>query len=137
MPQPIERVVSERQSNSDLGQDLQSQRPGGEAGGHDGALEVPADARGDEVEGSEGVEGAREGHARHAVERGTVPGYLRLVDAEVRRDGAVQALLREDGVRGLGRGHGLGGGVSVVGGPVVSGLERVGGHWCGSRARAF
>jgi len=30
----------------------------------------------------------------------------------VRRDGAVQALFREDLVRGLGGGHGLGGGVS-------------------------
>ena len=113
MPQAVERMVGERQGNGDLGEDLERQRPRGEAGGHDGALEVPADGRRNEVQGAESVEGAREGDTGHAVERRAVPGDLRLVDAEVRRDGAVQALLCEDGVRGLGGGHVCGGGVSV------------------------
>ena len=74
---------------------------------------MPADGRRNEVQGAESVEGAREGDTGHAVERRAVPGDLRLVDAEVRRDGAVQALLCKDGVRGLGGGHVCGGGISV------------------------
>jgi hypothetical protein len=74
---------------------------------------LSATGRCDQVQGAESVEGAGQGDAGHAVERRAVPGDLRLVDAEVRRDGAVQALLCEDLVRGLGGGHVCGGGVSV------------------------
>jgi len=69
MPQAVERVVGERQGDGDLGEDLERQRPGGEAGGDDGALEVPADGGRDQVQGAEGVEGAGQGDAGHAVER--------------------------------------------------------------------
>lgn len=108
MPQAIERVVSERHRDSELRQSLESEGPGGEAGGEDGALEVPADGGRDEVEDAEGVEAAGEGDAGDAVEGAAVPGDLRLVDAEVGSHGAVQALLCEDLVVGWG-----GGGVSV------------------------
>jgi len=86
---------------------------------------VPADGGRDQVQGTEGVEGAGQGDAGHAVERRAVPGDLRLVDAKVRRNGAVQALFGEDLVRGLGRGQVLGGGVSVEVGAPVSGLKGV------------
>jgi hypothetical protein len=114
MPQAVERVVSERQRDRNLRQNLKSQRPRGEAGSEHGALEVPADSRRDQVQDAENVEAAGEGDAGDAVERATVPGDLRLVDAEMGRDGAVQALFGEDRVRGLGGGHGCGGGGSVV-----------------------
>lgn len=112
MPQPVERVVSERQGDGHLGQDLKGERPGGEGSGDDAALEVPADGGRDEVEGAEGVESTGQSDARHAVERGAVPRDLRLVDAEVGGDGAVQALLGEDLLGGFGVGDGLGCGVS-------------------------
>lgn len=108
MPQSIERVVRERHGERELGEGLEGERPGREAGGEHGALEVPADGGRDEVEDAEGVEAAGEGDAGDAVERRAVPGDLRLVDAEVGGDGAVQALLCEDLVVGWG-----GGGVSV------------------------
>ena len=59
---------------------------------------MPAEQRRDQVRGAEDVEAAAEGRAGDAVQRRAVPGYLRLVDREVRRDGAVEALLDEDGV---------------------------------------
>ena len=108
MPQAVERVVGERHGDGELGEDLKGGGPSGEAGGEHGALEVPADGGRDEVEDAEGVEAAGEGDAGDAVERTAVPGDLRLVDAEVGSDGAVQALLCEDLVVGWG-----GGGVSV------------------------
>jgi hypothetical protein len=117
MPQAVERVVRERHGNGELGEDLEGERPGREAGGEHGALEVPADGGRDEVEDAEGVEAAGEGDAGDTVERRAVPGDLRLVDAEVGSDGAVQALLCEDLVVGWG-----GCGVSV--GAVVSGRKR-------------
>jgi hypothetical protein len=118
MPQAVERVVRERHRNRELGKSLESEGPGGEAGGEDRALEVPADGGRDEVEDAEGVEAAGEGDAGDAVERAAVPGDLRLVDAEVGSDGAVQALLCEDLVVGW-RGCGV-----SVGGAVVSGRKR-------------
>jgi hypothetical protein len=119
MPQSVERVVSKRHCNSELGEDLERQRPRGEAGGQHGALEVPADGGRNQVQDAEDVEAAAQGDTGDAVEGRAVPGDLRLVDAEMGRDGAVQALLCEDLVRGLGRGHGRGGGISAV--AVVSG----------------
>lgn len=108
MPQTIERVVRERHGERELGEGLEGERPGREAGGEDRALEVPADGGRDEVEDAEGVEAAGEGDAGDAVEGRAVPGDLRLVDAEVGSDGTVQALLCEDLIVGWG-----GGGVSV------------------------
>lgn len=122
MPQAVERVVGERHGDGELGEGLEGEGPRGEAGGEHGALEVPADGGRDEVEDAEGVEAAGEGDAGDTVERRAVPGDLRLVDAEVGSDGTVEALLCEDLVRGLGRAHGCGGGVSV--GAVVSGRKR-------------
>jgi hypothetical protein len=47
MPQPIERVVSERQRQRDLSHHLERQRPRSEAGSEHRTLEVPADSRRD------------------------------------------------------------------------------------------
>ena len=70
---------------------------------------MEARVRRDEVQAAEGVEGAADDEARDAVQRREVPGYLRFVDGEVRGDGAVEALLREDGVLfGLFRDRGCG-----------------------------
>lgn len=128
MPQAVERVVGERHGDGELGEGLEGERPRGEAGGEHGALEVPTDGGCDEVEDAEGVEAAGEGDAGDTVERRAVPGDLRLVDAEVGSDGAVEALLCEDLVGGLGRAHGGGGGVSVV--AVVSGRKRSSWNYC-------
>lgn len=115
MPEAVERVVGERQRNRSLRKNLERQRPGGEAGGNDGTLEVPADGRRDQVCGAEDVKGSREGNASDTVEGGAIPGDLGLVDAEMGCDGAVQALLCEDLVAGLTGGEVLGGGGSAVG----------------------
>ncbi len=60
---------------------------------------MPAHQRRDQVGGAEDVEAAAERRAGDAVERGSVPGYLRFVDGEVRGYGPVEALLHEDFVR--------------------------------------
>ena len=76
---------------------------------------MPSQQRRNQVRGSEDVEATREGAAGYAVEGGCVPGYLRLVDGQVRGDGAVSALGGEDGV-GVGGFRGLGLGVGFCGG---------------------
>ena len=57
---------------------------------------MQADVGSDEVKAAEGIEGAADDQAGDAVQRGEVPGDLRLVDGEMRSDGAVEALLCED-----------------------------------------
>lgn len=97
---------------------------------------MPARQRRDEVGGAEDVEAAAEDAARDAVERRSVPGYLRAVDGEVRGDGAVAALGGEDLLR-VGRLEGLGCGGSggerrgLVGGMSGFGGEDGGGDGSG------
>jgi hypothetical protein len=74
---------------------------------------VPAEERRDEIRGPEGVDGARQHRTGEPVRDGQVPGDLGLVDGEVRRDGAVAALVGEDVVAGGLRG-GCGGGRSTT-----------------------
>jgi hypothetical protein len=64
---------------------------------------VPSSVRSDEVGDSKQVEGAGQGNAGDTVETRGDPGDLRLVDGEVGRDGAVDALLDEN-LLGLGFG---------------------------------
>lgn len=139
MPQPVERVVRERHRDGELGRGLEHQRPGREGGRQHAALEVPAQRRRDQVQAAEEVEGAREGDARHAVERRPVPGYLRLVDAQVGGDGAVEALFGEDFGRGFVVGEGLGRGVSLrvglVGGLLMGRRCWEAGFTCAGRRR--
>lgn len=96
MPQPIQRMKGKRQRKEKLRGKLQGKRPSRERCSHRRALQVPAGVRGDEVRGAEEVEGAAEDAAGDAVHDRRDPRYLPLVDAQVRRDGAVEALLGED-----------------------------------------
>lgn len=61
---------------------------------------MPAEQRGDEVCGAEGVEAAREDGACDPVQGGGVPCYLGAVDGEVGGYGALSALGGEDFVGG-------------------------------------
>ena len=99
--QAVEAVVGEREGGDKLGQDLKSSGPGSESSSKAARLEVPTKGRSDQVGETEGVESAVKSDAGDTVESGAVPGDLRLVDAQVRRDGAVQALLGQDLLRGL------------------------------------
>jgi len=89
-------MESQRKRQRQLRQHLQRSRPGRKRRGQRGALKVPARQRRDQVRGAEDVEETRQRAARDAVQRAAVPGYLRPVDAEVRGDGAVEALACED-----------------------------------------
>lgn len=57
---------------------------------------MPPKQRAREVRGAEDVEAAAKDGAGDAVKAAEVPGYLGLVDGEVRGDGAVEALVGED-----------------------------------------
>lgn len=82
-------MESKEEAHARLGQNLQDQRPGREARGEDRRLDVPAEDRGDEVQGAVDVEAAAEDAAGDAVEGRAVPGDLGLVDGEVGGYGAV------------------------------------------------
>lgn len=71
---------------------------------------MPAKQRRDEVCGAEDVEPPTEQRAGDAIEGRAIPGNLRAVDGEVGGDGAVEPLLFENGVGGVGfQGGGRGG----------------------------
>jgi len=57
---------------------------------------MPSEERGNQVREAKDVEGTGQHGAGNAVEDGSIPGYLRAVDREMRRDGAVETLLDED-----------------------------------------
>ncbi len=59
---------------------------------------MPPKQGGGEVGGAEDVKTAAEDGAGYAVKGRCVPRHLRLVDGEMRGDGALAALGREDGV---------------------------------------
>ena len=105
MPDAVPRMKRKRPRDPKLHDALAHGAEAAEPLGHGRGLEVPAQQRRNQVRGAENVEAAREDAAGDAVEAGRVPGYLGLVDGEVRGDGAVAALGDEDGVlvRGLRR----------------------------------
>ncbi|KAL9089668.1 MAG: hypothetical protein Q9165_005700 [Trypethelium subeluteriae] len=117
MPHAINTMKHKRPRDPHLQQELHRERPPGDSRRDRRRLEVPAKQRRDEVRGAEDVQAAREHRAGDAVQDRRDPGDLRLVDAEVRRDGPFQPLLLEDGVGG-GRGDAglLGGAACSVGG---------------------
>jgi hypothetical protein len=67
---------------------------------------VPAEGGRNQVERAVGVEATAEDAAGDTVQRRQIPGNLRAVDGEMRRDGAVQTLLSEDVVVGCSSGSG-------------------------------
>lgn len=122
MPDAIQPMIRKREGRCELGRDLQGHGPRGERRRHAGRLQVPAEQRRDQVGGAEDVEAPAEDRARDPVQRRAVPGYLRLVDGEVRGDGPVQALLDEDVVGVGGADGGCCGGSGWGEGGVVSGV---------------
>jgi hypothetical protein len=97
MADAVDEVVGEGVAEGKLDARLDGEGQVGEEGGDAGALEVPAEQRGDEVGGEESVRGTREGAAGDAGPgRVAEPDLVDLVDAQVGRDGAVEALLDED-----------------------------------------
>lgn len=99
MPDTVEAVKGKREGSRELGRDLQGHGPGPKRRRHAGRLQMPAEQRRDQIGGTEGVEAPAEDRAGDSVQRRAVPGDLRLVDGQVRRDGPVQPLLDEDVVR--------------------------------------
>lgn len=105
----VEGVVGEGEGHGSLEENLSSDRESTHGGNHGGRLEVPAESGRGEVCGGPQVERAGEGDTADTVQGGADPADLGAVDGQVRRDGAVQALLDQD----------LGGVLSVGGdGPV-------------------
>ena len=104
VPHAVERVEEHGEREEALQRHLGSRGPRRDGRNHRGGLKVPSGVGRGQVCETEEVQRARERDARDAVERGRVPGDLRAVDGQVGRDGAVQALLAEDLLRGVLRG---------------------------------
>jgi hypothetical protein len=109
MPESIVAVVEKRERKEGLEAHLDRQRPRRHRRNHRLRLHG-------QVREAEQVERSGENDGGQAVEAGTVPGDLRLIDGEMRGDGALETLFGED----LG-GFGLGGCESVF--RVSTGLE--------------
>jgi hypothetical protein len=116
VPDAVDEVVGEGEGEEgELEEALDEEGERGEPRGEAGALDVEADEGRDEVGGEVGVGGAREDAAGDAGPGGGgEPDLAELVDAQVRGDGAGEALLGED-VLALGQGD-LGGGGGGTGG---------------------
>jgi hypothetical protein len=89
-------VEGEREGNESLGGDGEEGWPSSEARSKDRGLDMPAKGGRDQVKRAVGVEATAENAAGDAVQRREIPGDLRAVNSEMRRDWAVQALLDED-----------------------------------------
>jgi hypothetical protein len=105
MPQAVEAVEEEGESEESLQSDLDSRGPSSNCRHHGLCLKVPSSVRSDQVGDAEDIEGSGEDDASESVERRGVPGDLRSVDGQVGGDGAVDALFRKDfgcfGLRGV------------------------------------
>jgi hypothetical protein len=113
MPDTIEGVVCERPRKHTLRQELQDHRPLRESRRYHCALKMPASVWCDQVSCAEDVEGAAHQAAGDTIEDRAIPGDLRAIDAEVRRDRSVQALFGEDFFAGVVLGHRLGRGEAL------------------------
>lgn len=114
MSHTVERVESEWQRQSHLGQHLQEHGPRSEAGRNGCGLKVPSESWSNQVQSTECVEGTADRAACDTVQGGEVPCDLWFVDGEVRGDGAVETLLSEDCAAGfVGGDLGAGGHLSV------------------------
>ena len=98
MPDAVPSMKRKRPRNPKLQDALAHGAEAAEPLRHGGRLEVPAQQWRNQVRGAEYVDAAREDAAGDAVEGGSVPGDLGLVDGEVGGDGPVAALGDEDGV---------------------------------------
>ena len=96
MPNAVERVEEHGERKEALQGNLGSRGPGRDRRDHRRRLEVPSRVRRDEVCEAEEVQRAGQRDARDAVQRRGDPGDLRLVDGQVGRDGAREALLAQD-----------------------------------------
>jgi hypothetical protein len=96
MPETVDAVVKERPSKEALNSDLDSHGPSSHSSHHALRLKVPSGVRGSEVGEAEEVEGSGEDNGGHTIQGRAVPCDLRLVDGEMRGDGAVEALFGED-----------------------------------------
>lgn len=92
----VEGVVGEGEGHGSLEENLSSDGESTHGGNHGGGLEVPAESGRGEVCGGPQVERAGEGDTSDTVQGGADPADLGAVDAQVRRDGAGQALLDQD-----------------------------------------
>lgn len=93
----VDEVEGERESQGKLDGALDDERQGSEAGSQGSALDVEAEKRRGEVGGEVDVRGAGERAAGDtSPSGGAEPGLLHLVDAQVRRDWAIETLLDED-----------------------------------------
>jgi hypothetical protein len=115
MSKSVVAVVEERERKEGLETHLDCQRPRRDSRNHRLRLHVPSGDRGCEVSETKEVQRAGENDGGQTVEARAVPGDLRLVDGEMRGDGALEALFGEN----LG-GFGFGGRESV--GHVSTGL---------------
>lgn len=95
MPNSIDTMISEWQRKTQLDEKLGSERQSAESSCNRGGFEVPAKHGCDEVGSGEGVHSAGGDGARDSVQSTGVPGDLGTVDAQVRRDGALETLLGE------------------------------------------
>lgn len=106
MPNAVQAVESDGHGKAKLDEHLGQQRQSAERSRNRSRLKMPADDRGDQVGSGKNVESARGDRARDTVQTTGVPGDLRAVDGQVRRNRAIQALLSKD----LGRVGGVGSG---------------------------
>lgn len=96
MPEAIKAVEGERKCEERLQANLDQDGQCSETGRQARGFKVPAERRGDEVGGAEGIDGTGEDAACDTIQGRQVPGYLWAVDGEVRADGADAPLRCED-----------------------------------------
>lgn len=116
MPKAIETMECERQSETELDQDLSDDWKCAERSHHRRRLKVPAEQRCGEVGGGKEVETTGKNDSRETIKTAHDPGDLELVDCKVGGDWAVKTLFGEDFILigGLGCWGGGGCGWSVV-----------------------
>lgn len=93
----VDAVVGKGESETELEAALESEGQAADGGSDAGALKVPAQEGRGQIRGHVGVHDARDGAAGDSVPGGAAePRLLELVDAQMGRDGSVEALLHED-----------------------------------------
>lgn len=124
----IKQVKHKRPRKAQLDSTLDQQRPTRKSSRDRGTLQVPTGKRCNQVRNAVAVQTTRKDHASEALEDGGAePGLVAVVDFEMRRDGAQETLLCEDGLCVEG-GHGLCCCVAARG--LVEGLRGGGGGGC-------
>lgn len=92
----VHAVVGEGEGQGGLEQDLGGDGESTHGSNHGGRLQVPSESGRGEVGSGPQVESTGEGNTGDTVQGGTDPADLGLVDAQVRGDRAVKALLSQD-----------------------------------------